>query len=168
MLEAMLYAVLKTVTEQGLWRGDVYPVAPAKVAKFWVGDAETEVEVEEKIDVKGKAKPKGKSTKSKSAKTKTAKVDLVSQWLSDGDMLDFKGEASTMAKAYKAKLSKGKNATTKNTPVLTLKGEIKEIQEELPLGKLDDLADCLLQAMAWGQWERNRRRVVEEGWGGVG
>ena len=34
---------------------------------------------------------------------------------------------------------------------------------EVEIGKLDDLADCLLQGMAWVQWERNRRLVMEKG-----
>lgn len=40
MFEAMLYAALKTLGEQGLWRGSVFPVAPAKVSKFWQGKGE--------------------------------------------------------------------------------------------------------------------------------
>ena len=31
------------------------------------------------------------------------------------------------------------------------------------MGKLDDLADCLLQGMAWIRWEENRRGVLEGG-----
>jgi cruciform cutting endonuclease 1 len=34
--------------------------------------------------------------------------------------------------------------------------------------KLDDLADCLLQAAAWAAWEANRRSLVDGCVGGVG
>jgi cruciform cutting endonuclease 1 len=31
------------------------------------------------------------------------------------------------------------------------------------MGKLDDLADCLLQGMAWIEWEENKRKALEHG-----
>jgi cruciform cutting endonuclease 1 len=31
------------------------------------------------------------------------------------------------------------------------------------MGKLDDLADCLLQGMAWVQWEENKRLLLKKG-----
>ena len=34
---------------------------------------------------------------------------------------------------------------------------------ERQLGKLDDLADSLMQGMAWVKWEENRREVLEMG-----
>jgi cruciform cutting endonuclease 1 len=31
------------------------------------------------------------------------------------------------------------------------------------MGKLDDLADCLLQGLAWVQWEENKRLLLKKG-----
>ena len=167
MFEAMLYAVLKTVREQGLWRGEVHAVPPSKVAKFWVGDGEVEEEAE--VNATGKGK------KGKSAKTKNAKIELVGDWLSRGDVLKLEHQAGDMAKAYIAKRDGGRKVMVARPSVLThttakdgaesnedhVKEPPGELQEEL--GKLDDLADCLLQGMGWWQWEGNRRKVLEKG-----
>ena len=139
MFEAMIYAILKTFSERRLWHGAVYPVAPAKVSKFWLGD-----------------KDASKIGKSSSSKTKAAKIALVRGWLSDGKRFQLQGNAVDVAKAYHKKLA-GPKARK-----IQFDQEIATGQENISLevGKLDDLADCLLQAMAWIKWEENRRALV--------
>ena len=62
-------------------------------------------------------------------------------------------EVKEMARRYVEKWDRvpgGRKAITK------LEGEEK-------MGKLDDLADCLLQGMAWVEWENNKRIVMKHG-----
>jgi len=158
MFEAMVYAVLKTVEEQGVWARRVDPVAPSKVAKFWVGEGEGGAE--EGVDGTGKKKRGGAK---KSAKTKSAKIGLVGQWLPDGNVITLEGQAEDMAKAYMAKKEGGRKVMIKSTPVLMHNTAVQDEKSEEELGKLDDLADCLLQGMAWWTWEGHRRRFVERG-----
>jgi len=140
MFEAMIYAVLKTLSENGTWQGTVHPIAPAKVSKFWLGDKE------------GAAMEGGGS---KSAKTKTAKINLVEKWLGERDAekhpFKLEGKAEALGIAYLRKRSGGKK-------VLDGKAVVPE-----EIGKLDDLADCMLQGMAWIKWEQNRRLLMSNG-----
>ena len=109
----------------------MYPVAPGKVSKFWLGDAEGSLD--EKI------------IGSKSAKTKLAKIELVEKWLDQGERFKLEGKAGDLGRKYLEKRNRGKK-----------KGEEG-------IGKLDDLADCLLQGMAWIKWEENRIAIVKKG-----
>ena len=140
MFEAMIYAVLKTLAEKGMWQGTVHPIAPAKVSKFWLGDKEGTDEIE------------GKG--SKSTKTKTAKIQLVGRWLEERrtgyGKFELEGKAEEMGRAY---LGKRTRSGTKSREIATVP----------QIGKLDDLADCLLQGMAWIKWEQNRRLIVSKG-----
>lgn len=142
MFEAMIYATLKTFSEQELWHGSVHPVAPTKVSKFWLGD-------EDGRSVKTPS-PKRPSA---SSKTKAAKIALVDDWLSSGQLLELEGEAANVARAYRKRL-----ARRKASKVLVEQEDALGAHERGPyeIGKLDDLADCLLQAMAWIQWDKNR------------
>jgi cruciform cutting endonuclease 1 len=38
-----------------------------------------------------------------------------------------------------------------------------EVGDGEKMGKLDDLADCLLQGMAWVKWEENKRLLLKNG-----
>lgn len=148
MFEAMIYAVLKTFSENNMWQGTVHPVAPAKVSKFWLGDKEGAA-------VEGK--------RSKSAKTKTAKVEVVRRWLKErdagGSPFRLEGRAEEMGLAYLSKGNGGKRSSGKRMEGI---GHGKE-SGGLEVGKLDDLADCMLQGMAWIKWEQNRRRIMAQG-----
>lgn len=156
MFEAMLYAVLKTLGEQGMWRGSVYPIAPAKVSKFWLGEGEGAEE--------GERKEKGKGG-SKSARTKAAKVGLVGEWLEEGERFMLEGEAASLGRAYLRKRKGGKSVVVGQEVVGAKNGLGKPGKKklEIEIGKLDDVADCLLQGMAWVKWEENRRFIMEKG-----
>jgi len=150
MFEAMIYAVLKTFSEQLDWNGTVHPIMPAKVSKFWLGDAQG-------ISEEG--------TGSKNAKTKTAKINLVAEWLQENDRtkekrFELKGQAADLGKAYLRKRHGGKKVLAKQAEV---GGQHQKAAMLVEIGKLDDLADCLLQGMAWIQWEKNRRLIVSKG-----
>lgn len=149
MFEAMIYAVLKTFSKELGWNGTVHPIMPAKVSKFWLGSAEGASE---------------EGTGSKSAKTKTAKINLVAEWLQKTDRVQqkfqVKAQAADLATAYLRKRPGGKNVRA-----LRGKRESLHLTAVMPveIGKLDDLADCLLQGMAWIQWENNRRLIMSNG-----
>ncbi len=149
MFEAMIYAVLKTLSENGTWQGTVHPIAPAKVSKFWLGDKE------------GAA---GEGTGSKSARTKTAKVKLVGEWLrardAEGHPFKLTGNAETLGMAYLGKRNGGKRVLAMQEGV---DGENGNEVVPVAIGKLDDLADCMLQGMAWIRWEQNRRLIMLKG-----
>jgi cruciform cutting endonuclease 1 len=146
MFESILHAVLTTLKEEGLWKGNVQTVLPGKVGPFWVGEEE---EGREGVT---------KERKSKSAKIKNKglKIDLVKSWLQSGEMVVCGNEGvEKMAEAYKEKWDRGPGG---------LKGKKNKTGElEEKMGKLDDLADCLLQGMAWIQWEENKRIAMKYG-----
>jgi len=134
MFESILYGVLCTLKGEGIWDGSVEAIAPGKVGPFWI-DEEREA--------------KARKTKSAKAKNKGAKIDLVRQWLEGGDMMSLGNEeVEALARAYREKWD-GKRVKAKE-------GEEK-------MGKLDDLADSLLQGMAWAKWEENKRVALKYG-----
>ncbi|CAF9919468.1 MAG: hypothetical protein ALECFALPRED_001170 [Alectoria fallacina] len=146
MFEAMIYAILKTFSESGFWKGIVHPIAPSKVSNFWIAN-------------KHGALQEGPA--SKSAKTKTAKIDLVAEWLENGGRFELKGAAVQLGKAYLTK----KTRKDSKSPVKQkkLQGSQGRAGAQDSVEKLDDLADCLLQGMAWIKWEKNRRWIMAKG-----
>ncbi len=145
MFEAMLYAVFETLSEQGSWKGAVHPIGPAKVSRFWLDHAES-----------------GSETKSgsKSSKTKAAKIDLVAKWLGDGERFELRGAAAKLGQAFLQKRKGAKRVVVQQDELIL---NTSDRSVEVEMGKLDDLADCLLQGMAWVQWERNRRTILTDG-----
>ena len=140
MFEAMIYATLKSFSELKLWHGSVYPVAPSKVSKFWLGNDNDQSE---------------KLSTTKGSKTKMAKIAVVGDWLSARQRFEVQGAAADIARAYRAKLD-GRARKAKINQATVAEGD----HVHLDVGKLDDLADCMLQAMAWIQWEENRKAYL--------
>lgn len=159
MFEAMIYAVLGSFKGMGRWRGEVQGVAPGRVSRFWLDELEGEGEGEEDGIGEGKG---GKRRVSKGERSKAAKIAIVEGWLGmrDGERgFGLEGGAEEMGKRFLRKRRGGKRVKVGEKIV----GREGEGGGEVEIGKLDDLADCLLQGMAWVQWEKNRRLVMEKG-----
>lgn len=156
MFEAMLWAVAETLRREGRWEGRVWGVEPGRVGGWWVGDGKGGGKGEGKREGEGeevgegkegrKGREKGEGAR-KAKQGKEDKIKLVRRWLSEGGVVALEGAAEEMGEAYLKKGDKGK----------------KRVAGEEKMGKLDDLADCMLQGMAWVRWEENRKRILEEG-----
>ncbi|KIW05288.1 uncharacterized protein PV09_03815 [Verruconis gallopava] len=136
MFESMIWAVFRAIASPtGQPRPSLWPVNPKQVANFWICGSASD----------------GRTTAGKAKIEKKQKVDLVKKWLSgdSGNRLSlfFSDSAATTKKSFLA--ARGTKAATRNQLAKADAGP------ELA-GKLDDLADCLLQAAAWCKWEENR------------
>ncbi|KAL8662357.1 MAG: hypothetical protein Q9168_008271 [Polycauliona sp. 1 TL-2023] len=153
MFEAMLYAMLQSYSAEGRWGGEVIPVLPSKVVKYWIdGLDDVDPVPEETIGVKSGVETKKKAGKPKRAslgteKSKVRKMGIVRDMVQNGSDILLQGQAQEMGDLV---MGKGK-------------GSKKRAEKGKGLGKFDDLADCLLQGLAWVKWEENKRLVWEKG-----
>lgn len=148
MFESMLYAVLQTLKSEKIWGGEVVPVLPGKVGPFWTEQVESP-----------ESSKKARNTKNAKLLNKGLKIDLVKGWLETNHMVRLgTPEAESTAQAYMDKWRRLPGRAKGKTSLIPHKNAQGE-----ELGKLDDLADSLLQGMAWLEWERNKRKVLREG-----
>lgn len=136
LLEGMIWAVLRSLGYRDgvVPRVEVESVSPARVAGLWVPD-KGRVEKEDKIAVvKGWLEGGGKGEEEGEAR------------------LSFGEEARGTSEAFLEKV----NGRGRRRKVLTAHVEgLKEVDGREDVGKVDDLADCLLQAAAWVRWRGN-------------
>ncbi|PYH36449.1 uncharacterized protein BO87DRAFT_354954 [Aspergillus neoniger CBS 115656] len=169
VLEGMLYAVLETVNSSGLFSSSggkvqVYPVEPGRVSRFW-GEGEEAGDIGDGEVVK-------KTKKRKNVRdVKKMKIGLVRGWLSSlssdsatavGDGAGDEGrrvmigddEVRKLAKSFLEKCE-GKRRIKK--------ADGEDGEDSMDIGKLDDLADCLVQGVTWLEWQRMREKIVRDG-----
>lgn len=185
VFEGMLHAVLRTLRhERGgeIAKLDVQGIEPRRVVRYWIesesenrdgegdySDSDNDRAAEEKDQ-----KEKGKKMKLTARDVKKAKIDIVGRWLSSslpntcpspnmGEkkaarevdskivLADNQLAVHALARAY---LRRWKGQRTKS------KGSDMALVDAV---KLDDLADCLLQGVAWVEWQDMRRRLALEG-----
>ncbi|KXT00636.1 hypothetical protein AC579_867 [Pseudocercospora musae] len=148
MLESMIWACLETLRSISgtLLFPHVHSISPKRVAAFWVSGKN--VPLHPPLDVfqnGGTAEPLKLAGTGREKIDKGDKVEIVRSWIrGESDVrLTFDGDASRIAEAFKIPKRNAK------------------IAQQLAGGKLDDLADCLLQAVAHLRWQDNRTRVHE-------
>ncbi|KAL8996427.1 MAG: hypothetical protein Q9169_004075 [Polycauliona sp. 2 TL-2023] len=148
MFEAMLYAILQSYSAEGKWGGEVVPVLPSKVVKYWVDGVDGIDAVGDggMVEEGKRTTGKGKRASSMTERSKARKMGIVRDMVQNGSGILLEGQAKEMGDLVMGK-DKGKKRAEKG------KG----------LGKFDDLADCLLQGLAWVKWEENKRLVWERG-----
>ncbi|RDW60814.1 hypothetical protein BP6252_12197 [Coleophoma cylindrospora] len=150
MLESMLYSVLCTFKAEGIWKGEVTPVAPGKVFPYWFPD-------DQGVPQETSLLTKGRKTANLNKLNKGRKIDLVRNWLEDESSIVLASDdAKETAKAYIGKWDRG-NGLGKKRPAKV------ENEETERLVKLDDLADSLLQGVAWVHWQENKRITAQRG-----
>jgi cruciform cutting endonuclease 1 len=162
-LESMLYAIFATFKSLGHFQGVVIPVDPRRVGPFLLeSDGNGAVPKIVLTEVgSGKKRAKKAVTRDgvvKSVKggkeNKKAKIALVGEWLKDGRGVHFDGEAEVMKRAFLTRwLPKEKKSKADKEA---------EAGDERVIEKLDDVADCLLQGVAWLKWEENKGMLVKE------
>jgi len=166
MFESMLYAILHTLRHEGLVQSSVLPIAPGKVGPFWlegedgktIGD--TDAVIEAKETTIHKRDKKIRLTSNAKLLNKGAKIDLVKMWLENSQNFALgTSEVERTAAAYLEKWHRlpGRKKVKSAEKALNKTETVEE------MGKLDDLADCLLQGMAWIKWEENKRLVLSKG-----
>lgn len=155
LLEGMLWACLETLracrqhTDKGRKTSsfpEVDEVSPARVARFWCGiDIPTTVPSDLlAVDWTEEARTGSRLAKVRKKIEKKDKLAVVRSWLSestnkDDVHLELSNEAKTISQAVLSGSESGRKSKASE--------------------KLDDLADCLLQAVAWVRWEENRQRM---------
>ena len=162
MLESMIWACLETIryqSRQGILEPNLvtFPalqeISPARVAKFWCSGPSSVTAAAEGLfntDQNESAMPTELTSRATKRIEKKDKIAVVQSWLSkvsDTDTkksnvaLEFAHETQEVASSF---LSETKRRRKQNGDAT---------------GKLDDLADCLLQGVAWVRWEENRRKI---------
>jgi cruciform cutting endonuclease 1 len=156
VFEGMLHAILRTLREERKDKINLQAVTsinPAQTARFWLegsGRAESLIEPRKitgregkqaKINIVGKSflSPKHQLVETGAGQAKAMETAFLERW-------------NGRSKAAKAVVSRKKVASSASSR------EFSEPKQP----KLDDLADCLLQAIAWLEWQRMRELVTED------
>ena len=172
LLEHMIWACLETLRAQTRHDASadsdslmaavkalegIHAVSPAKVAKFWCSGEPQELGPEPTGWDTGVTSSRSVMKISKADKVAVAQ-GWVDQWKAGREderikaQVDFAGSAVETANVFQSASAKRKTRKRKGDD----QDDVKE-----SIGKLDDLADCLLQGVAWVKWGENRRRLAE-------
>ncbi|GIZ43305.1 hypothetical protein CKM354_000653700 [Cercospora kikuchii] len=143
MLESMLWASLETLKASDLSPAE-FPerlaIAPKRVAEFWLS-GQRPVLTSWKDIFESDASSHTTQRPARAKIEKKDKVSLVQKWVvgalnENGVNLRFEGQAAEIAEAFGEQNKRG--------------------AKKIAGGKLDDLADCFLQALTYLQWEENK------------
>jgi len=172
MLESMLWATFEALRQHSRKGNGVvgfpgtWPVDPARVARFWCARPErwgTEFSETELAGI-GEMKPSAKMGESERKRSidKKEKIARVRSWLLGADVasasavreeestdkvsLQLSPEAREVAGVFTSTTAAGRRKSTSPEPGAKPSSEIT---------KLDDLADSMLQGVAWIRWADN-------------
>ena len=169
MLESMLWASLETmrhgysqgVIAQGQKFPDLLEMSPRRVGMFWLARENffpTPADVATSLTSPKEVVQTTESELKKRSFEKKDKIALARHWLSlsmTTDDLTVDANLAPMVASFcspKSRASPRKNKDDEHE-------EVDGADTSALSGKLDDLADCLVQAVTFALWEQNRARV---------
>lgn len=160
-LEAMMHATFRTLKECGFWDGEVVSVAPSRVGPFWLdgnssssgtkSKSKQKEGKEETAEGEGKSKKRGQTAK---LNMKKEKIDILGNWLEKGNIVLPQNER---VQAMLQTFSQHRRRKPGMRRLVARNGG--EEDEEEVIKKIDDLADSLLQGVAWIKWEENKAKL---------
>lgn len=141
MFEAMLHAVLETLARESSLEVSIAQVLPARVNRYWM---------EQGLGGSITASPGPNKLTGK--EMKNAKVNLVGQMLQN----TYQPAQFEITEAVRSVVEEFlRPRDKKKTPARGTPNK--------PPMKLDDLADCALQGLAWMDWQANTKKVLALG-----
>jgi cruciform cutting endonuclease 1 len=187
VFEGMLWAVLETLRAQsqarlgiqGVLGRDgpeptwpaVISIEPGRVGRYWMPQGASTGLNTAATDASGK--PKKRTT---SREGKKLKIDLVGSWLENGSLAVGVDAVEPWVETYMSKWKEKKPVKTRSVAKSkSKKGDPTDEDADdsekggvVDIGKLDDLADCLVQGITWLEWEGMRERVARDETGAAG
>ncbi|KAI9852772.1 MAG: hypothetical protein M1824_001729 [Vezdaea acicularis] len=142
-------AIQEWTVRVNMFEGMLYAVLHTlKAEQRWSGTVQSVLPAKvSSFWIEDQERARGKGAK---AKNKKLKVDVVGRWMESGDVVNLQTvEAKEMGDAFLRKWQG--------------KGRRKKGEEPGDTTKLDDLADCMLQGIAWLEWEKNRQLLLQKG-----
>ena len=166
MLESMLWACLETTRRSRSIDANQsfpasYEVSPARVAAFWTAGQDDLLRPSPGLlrgEESGMPEPQ-KRVRGVKKSGKSDKIAVVRSWLAGegGVALDFSADAQMKADAFMStsRLKKRRKIDSNDAD-----GDGTPEHVRPSLSKRDDLADCMLQGVAWYRWEQNCREIA--------
>lgn len=172
MLESMLWASLETMRHghgntpkaQQQKFPEVLEMSPRRVGMFWLTRGDffpTPADIAASLTAPQDKNKAVESEVKKKSFEKKDKIALARHWLSlslTTDDLTVDDNLAPMVASFCAPKERQSRRKSKDD----MHDEELEVKDSSAIsGKLDDLADCLVQAVTWALWEQNRERVRE-------
>jgi cruciform cutting endonuclease 1 len=169
MLESMLWASLETMRhEHSRTQGQKFPqvleMSPRRVGMFWLTRGDfypTPADIATSLMAPQDAPKTMEAEVKKKSFEKKDKIALARHWLSlsmTTDDLTVDDNLAPMVASFCSPKERQSRRRSKDDE----REEELEVKDAPAIsGKLDDLADCLVQAVTFALWEQNRERVRE-------
>lgn len=142
---------------------EVVEMSPKRIGSFWLGrEREASLQPADiRQQLEGpRLKDEGEKVVGKKSLEKKDKIALVKNWIREGN-----GDVGVAESVFSvASVFRKTGSTKKMADAAALRaktGSGKGLEELARPGKLDDLADCVVQGVTFALWEENRRRAYE-------